>query len=74
MTMPEMTGVELIRQVRAGGSSVPAILASGYLGRAADLPPDVAPHAFLVPKPFVVAELARVLSEVLTAAADPERT
>jgi PAS domain S-box-containing protein len=65
MTMPDMTGIELIRHIRGTGSVVPIILASGNLGTAATLPADVARNTTLVPKPFEAVELARILAEVL---------
>jgi two-component system, LuxR family, response regulator FixJ len=55
--MPGCTGVELLRRIRAAGSSLPFILASGQ-----DLEPFRAelerdPAVCLLPKPFSMAAL-----------------
>jgi CheY-like chemotaxis protein len=69
-TMPRMTGIELIRTLRAEGRSVPALLVSGF-GK--DLTPaelaELAPVEFLA-KPFELNALAGAVGELLKAAGD----
>jgi signal transduction histidine kinase/CheY-like chemotaxis protein len=59
--MPGCTGLELLRRIRAGGSNVSFILASGQ-----DLEPFAAetaadPQLRLLPKPFSVAKLVEIV-------------
>jgi len=65
LTMPHMTGVELIRQVRAAGVTIPIILASGYNKAFSTLPPEIAHRTVLVSKPFEAVDLARILGQAL---------
>ena len=65
LTMPDLTGVELIQKIRSTGSRIPAILASGYNTTASSLPPEVALHTTLVSKPFEALDLARILGQML---------
>jgi two-component system, cell cycle sensor histidine kinase and response regulator CckA len=68
MTMPDMDGAEVIRQVRAAGSNVPIVLASGYFD--ADVQRRLAPTSFqaFLPKPYLVSELLSAISRVLPSA------
>jgi CheY-like chemotaxis protein len=64
--MPEMSGTELLAEIRRLRPQLPAILVSGYGGP--DLQPQaqsVGAHAVLT-KPLTAAELAHALSTVLT--------
>ncbi len=70
-TMPERTGLELIRLCREAGLDLPALLMSGYLtddlkGEAARI------GATLLAKPFDRGELIRSVEEALAADPDPE--
>jgi CheY-like chemotaxis protein len=57
--MPGMTGVELIRNLRECGISVPALLVSGY----AEVE-DVAPDLALLVKPFRQGDLAHQIAQL----------
>lgn len=63
--MPEMTGLELLGRIRATGSQVPVILASGYglEGAEEDLRKD--PGVRLLPKPFTLQRLFTLVGELL---------
>lgn len=68
LTMPGLTGTELIRQIRMLRPEVPVVLCSGYLdaleGRAADL----AGEGEVLGKPFTLEELSRAVAEALAKA------
>ncbi len=68
--MPELTGLELLARIRATGSGIPVILASGYglEGIEAELARD--PRLRLLPKPFSFKNLFALIGELL--AIDPE--
>jgi len=65
MTMPRMTGADLIRELRALRPDLPVILCTGY---SEDMTPEkakaVGASAF-VPKPLVRNELARIIHGIL---------
>jgi PAS domain S-box-containing protein len=64
MTMPDLSGAEVLSRLRARGVSVPVILVSGYHDLAADLDPKSF-QAFLV-KPFGITQLAKALEQAST--------
>lgn len=63
--MPEMTGLELLAHIRATGSTVPVILASGYdlEGLETTLAQD--PHLRYLPKPFTLQQLFALAQDLL---------
>jgi CheY-like chemotaxis protein len=65
--MPRRNGPQFVAAIRAGGSDVPVLFASGYPARdleaAASLPPD----APLLRKPWTVEELREAVREALSA-------
>ena len=65
LTMPHLTGVELIQRARSLGVMIPAVLTSGYNKDMAALPPEVAFRTFLISKPFEGVDLARILAQAL---------
>jgi PAS domain S-box-containing protein len=66
--MPGMTGVELARQVAAGGIDLPVLFLSGQLDTPMPVSwPGQRPHRFLG-KPFKNAELMRVLDQLFDVA------
>ena len=65
LTMPYMTGVDLIQRIRSTGSAIPVVLASGYNKERSELPPEVAFHTWLISKPFDSVDLARILGQAL---------
>jgi CheY-like chemotaxis protein len=58
--MPQMTGAQLIAEIRARGANLPVILATGY----AELPPGVEAGLPKLSKPFSQAELERAVASV----------
>jgi PAS domain S-box-containing protein len=73
MTMPHMTGLELIHAVRAIRPDMPAVLTSGYNKALTSVPANFAPNSRLLSKPFDATELARVVGQVLEDAAPPRQ-
>jgi len=69
LTMPHLTGVELVRRLRALGRAVPVVIMSGFGKELASLTPATLPAAAVLTKPFSGEELAHALSGVLDAAA-----
>jgi len=65
--MPELTGLELLARIRATGSKVPVILASGYglEGAEEDLRKD--PRVRVLPKPFTLQRLFQLVGDLLGA-------
>jgi CheY-like chemotaxis protein len=63
--MPKMTGVQLAEAARGERPGLPVLLATGY----AELPIDAAPGLPRLAKPFLQAELARAIGDVMRAAA-----
>ena len=63
MTMPELSGIEVLRALRAIDPAIPVILSSGYSDVAANLV-DEQPTAFLQ-KPYTIEELEVVLRSVI---------
>ncbi len=62
-SMPELTGFEVLQEIRAQGRDVPVIATSGY-AEASGSTDAQRPDAFL-PKPFNLATLSDALNEVL---------
>jgi PAS domain S-box-containing protein len=60
--MPNMTGTELIAAIRACGSTVPVVLATGY----AELPPGSDASLPRLNKPFAQADLADLVERVVS--------
>jgi PAS domain S-box-containing protein len=65
LTMPRVTGVDLLHQVRAFGRDVPAIIMSGYHTDLARTKITSLPGAHIITKPFASDDLARLLHRVL---------
>lgn len=65
--MPEMTGLELLHRIRASGSRVPVILASGYGLEGAEESLRKDPGVRLLPKPFTLQRLFSLVGELLGA-------
>jgi len=60
-TMPEMTGLELVRAIHEMDVNIPVILATGYTDLAGVQPPDLQ----LLRKPFLQQDLAAAISTAL---------
>lgn len=56
--MPQMTGLQLIQQIRAEWPAMPVILATGY----AELPADADPHLPKLAKPFFQHDLMQAVN------------
>jgi CheY-like chemotaxis protein len=68
LTMPELTGLELIKHIRALGRVVPALIITGYGSDTVRAHVDELPHCRVLQKPFTGEELARALDQLLRAA------
>jgi len=62
--MPQMTGSQLVREVRTRHPQIPIVLATGY----AEVPAEVALDVVRLSKPFTQAELAAAIARVQTLA------
>ena len=63
LTMPRMTGLELLRHLRAAGNDVPVVICTGHL--LVDIPSDLGPVEVIL-KPYTRATLAESLSSLLS--------
>jgi DNA-binding NtrC family response regulator len=64
-TMPRLTGIELVKQVKVIRPDLPSILMTGFSEKASpELAAAAGARAFL-PKPFSVSELLQVVSAAL---------
>jgi CheY-like chemotaxis protein len=63
MTMPDIDGAEVVRQIRATGSRAAIVLSSGYQAQAAA--ERLAPGAYQVflPKPYGLRELLSAIEQ-----------
>jgi signal transduction histidine kinase/ActR/RegA family two-component response regulator len=69
--MPELSGVELLAELRRLRPELPAILVSGYAGPDLKTAAQAAGAQAVLTKPLAAAELAQCLAGVLAAAAAP---
>ena len=65
LTMPGLTGDELIRQTRAAGADVPAVLITGYGTEALRNSLSSLPRCTMLSKPFQGDDLVRALAALL---------
>jgi two-component system, cell cycle sensor histidine kinase and response regulator CckA len=65
LTMPELNGLELARQVRAAGPDVPIILVSGFTSTLTQENLNEAGICQLLPKPVAMTDLAKALQHHL---------
>ena len=63
--MPELTGLELIKLLRARGRVIPAVIVTGYGSDSVRSSLDALPRCIVLQKPFSGEELARALDQVL---------
>lgn len=63
--MPELTGLELLARIRAAGSQVPVILASGYGLEGAEVELSLDPQLRILPKPFSFKRIFTLAGELL---------
>ena len=64
--MPELTGLELLARIRASGSPVPVILASGYGLEGAEVELSRDPRLRILPKPFSFKRVFALAGELLS--------
>lgn len=69
-TMPVMTGIELIEQLRASGTQTPIILMSGYGATIGEERMAQFGHVRRLDKPFVVDDLLRTIAQVVAVSHD----
>ncbi len=65
VVMPELGGVELMREIVASGSMVPIILASGYNMDIAELSPEEQQRIRFIAKPYHLGPLSCMIHELL---------
>ena len=65
VTMPRMSGTEVLADLRRRGKSVPVILASGYTSQSLSAPVPGAASPTFVQKPFVTSALLAGIDEAL---------
>ncbi|HEY3253832.1 MAG TPA: ATP-binding protein, partial [Polyangiaceae bacterium] len=63
VTLPDLSGIEVLRRIRSAGSTVPVILSSGYHGAALDAESESF-QAFLA-KPYTLSALLDAVERVL---------
>lgn len=66
LTMPRLTGADLIRQIRSRGWLIPAVIITGYRGDAVRANVKALPRCVVLPKPFSGDDLARALHTVIS--------
>jgi PAS domain S-box-containing protein len=69
LTMPYMTGLELIEEVRSLGRLVPCIIITGHAREGSSDGTEVLPNCRVLTKPFDGDDLARMLSALLASQA-----
>lgn len=65
LTMPHMTGVELIRRLNELGINLPTLIITGYNLNASRADLATLPHCLVLQKPFTGEELAQALHRVI---------
>lgn len=65
LTMPNLTGLELIKEIRAPGRMIPAVIMTGYGSDLVRASLDALPCCLVVQKPFSGEDLARALHQVI---------
>jgi two-component system OmpR family response regulator len=67
--MPRMTGLEVLRRLRAGNSGTPVVLMSGHLSEPVMKETKKLPGVQLLPKPFTLAALREALDRAVDSGA-----
>ena len=70
LSMPELSGYEVLAEIRRRGAAVPVIISSGYPQDASEL--EAAGAAASVNKPFTIEAMARSIRHVLDGQAEQE--
>ena len=71
LTMPHLTGVELLQGCRAAGAELPALIITGYGTDALRANLQSMPRCKILSKPFEGVDLARMLQSVLRGSSGP---
>jgi two-component system, cell cycle sensor histidine kinase and response regulator CckA len=66
ITMPKMNGIEVLERIRASNTTLPVLLASGYLKQTAAPDLDRLGCSGFVQKPYRLGELGIVLAKILS--------
>jgi CheY-like chemotaxis protein len=67
MTMPDIDGAEVVKRVRAAGSSVPIVVSSGYLDVAVERRLPRGQFQGFLPKPYGPTDLVNAIERALAA-------
>ena len=70
LNMPGMDGLETLRQLRSRHPALPVLLATGFLGGAAEAVVRADPYAMAINKPFSIDQVQAKLIEVRAMVAD----
>jgi PAS domain S-box-containing protein len=65
VVMPQMGGRELVRQLRAGGATVPVLFISGYAEGASPATADDTGRSVFLAKPFDIGAFSRLVGELI---------
>ncbi|MCM2272497.1 MAG: response regulator [candidate division Zixibacteria bacterium] len=65
LSMPGMSGVDLIREIRRFIPGIPCILSSGYPINDSDVSDDIKPNTFFLQKPYKPQELTLLVQSIL---------
>jgi CheY-like chemotaxis protein len=71
LTMPHLSGVELVQGCRSAGGDLPALIITGYGTDALRATLQTMPRCKILPKPFEGVDLARMLHSVLRGVTSP---
>jgi len=71
LTMPNLTGVELVQRCREAGATMPVIIITGYGTDALQATLQTLAHCKVLPKPFEGIDLARIMQKVLRDGSTP---
>jgi len=71
LTMPQLSGIELVEQLQARGVSLPVLIITGYNRNSARADLASVPHLPVLQKPFTGEELAQAVHRVLASRARP---
>ena len=63
LNMPDMTGVETLRHIRARFPELPVLLNSGYVERGIEMLVEADPHTLIIQKPFSIPEIQNKFRE-----------
>lgn len=65
-TMPGMTGLEALKEMRAISNGVPCIISSGHVLEEGAVPEELEPHTYFLEKPYRSHILLDKVSKILT--------